>query len=315
MHARQGRIPSAYLLAGPEGVGKQCAALEMAKALNCEQPGEAGSCDACRTCRQIQRMVYPDVHRVTPSASGAIRIDELRQAFERIGLRPFAGRFQVGILDGADRLTEEAANSLLKTLEEPPTWSRFVLTTTEPSQCLPTIVSRCQVIRFQRLTASIIDAWLREQRQVDPETARVVSRLAQGSFARASELVEGWADHQARLAQLSARDAQPWLAWESPSDRQELAEWVGAAVSWLRDVALSAVSHDLPIQHADAAGAIHTQARGLDPERCASTAMRLVALRESLEQMANPRAVSALFREEWLKLLNSALVSSSAREQ
>lgn len=144
-HAAAGSVANAYLLTGPEGAGKRRLAIEMAKTLNC---ATSGPCDACSSCTQIAKGAHPDLHVLSPAgASDQIRIEPVRQLLERIWLRPFSSKYQVVIIDGAERLTEEAANSLLKALEEPPAHSRFMLLTERLSDCLPTIVSRCQLIR------------------------------------------------------------------------------------------------------------------------------------------------------------------------
>ena len=146
-HLSTGRVANAYLLVGPGGIGKRRLAFEMAKALNCISEGER-PCDTCITCGQIIRQVHPDVHVVIPAgASNQIGIEETRQLIGRVALRPFNARVQVAIIDGADRLTLEAANSLLKALEEPSPHTKFLLTTAQFGDCLPTITSRCQAIR------------------------------------------------------------------------------------------------------------------------------------------------------------------------
>jgi DNA polymerase-3 subunit delta' len=148
-HLASGTVASAYLLTGPEGEEKRRLALEMAKALNCTVETER-PCDQCSDCARIDRAIHPDVHLLSPSgASEQIKIDDIRALVGRISLKPFSAAFQVAVIDGADRLTEEAANSLLKALEEPADRTRFLLTTSRLSFCLPTVVSRCQVIRCQ----------------------------------------------------------------------------------------------------------------------------------------------------------------------
>ena len=148
-HLAGGRVAHAYLLAGPDRAQKRGLAIELAKALNCAAEG-AKPCDACATCSQITRGMHPDVHVLSPAgASETVRIEPVRQLLGRIALRPFNAAFQVAIIDEAEHLTEEAANSLLKSIEEPPSRTRFVLTTSRLSDCLPTIVSRCHLVRCQ----------------------------------------------------------------------------------------------------------------------------------------------------------------------
>lgn len=299
----QQRVAPAYLFAGPEGVGKRLTAAEMAKALNCEE-GFEGPCDRCDSCRRMARDVHPDLCLVSGhGASEAIRIDEVRQALARIALRPFMARYQVVIIDGAQRLTEEAGNLLLKSLEEPPSQARFLLISPQPTACLPTIVSRCKLIRFQRLSAEHIEAHLMSQGWCTPEVAASVNRLAQGSLSKAVTLAAQWDSYRAMVAHLGSSSPTAWLEWAVPTDRQELSQWLACAVAWLRDIAVAGAADDSLIHHYDAAASIRRQAQRLDRERCVETAMRLIALWESLEQMANPRLVGTLLREHCLALL------------
>ena len=162
-HLASGRVHSAYLFAGPSGVGKRRISVELALALNCAS-GTGEACGACPACRQISRGAHPDVHLVVPGGAGdQIHIEPMRHLLGRIALRPFSGRFQVAILDGAERLNEAAANSLLKSLEEPPAHARFVLLTPRLSQCLPTIVSRCHIVHCSPLPASTVRQLLAQQ--------------------------------------------------------------------------------------------------------------------------------------------------------
>ncbi|MBI3088071.1 MAG: DNA polymerase III subunit delta' [Candidatus Omnitrophica bacterium] len=314
-HLSKERVAPAYLFAGPEGVGKRLAAFELAKALNCEQsdglPAEAsaqaGPCDRCASCSRILRRMHPDVHLVSPQgAIETIRIDEIRHILGRIALRPFMARAQVVILDGADRLTEEAANSLLKSLEEPPASARFILLTSQPSDCLPTIVSRCQTIRFQRLSTEMIQRLLVSQQLCAAEAAPSISRLAQGSLSRARRLAEEWPAYQQMTAHLGAEQAARWLEWAIPNDRQEQAQWLAGSIAWLRDVAVASASDDTLLAHADASSSIRRQAGELGRDRCVDAALQLIEVWGSLEQLVSPRLVGSLLREQWLELTQPA---------
>jgi len=305
-HLESGCIAPAYLFVGPEGVGKHMAAVEMAKALNCDKVPR-GPCGACESCRRIARRVHPDLHELTSQgASEAIRIDEVWQVLGQVALRPFMGRWGVVILDGADRLTEEAGNLLLKTLEEPPSQARFFLITAKPFDCLPTIVSRCQAIRFHRLSDSVIEEFLVSARQCDRTVTRQVSRLAQGSLSQAIALATRWDTYRALVSQFGSTSSTPWLEWTVPNDRKELTVWLAASIAWLRDVAVASVADESLLNHCDAAAAIRRQAQGVDRERCLETAARFIELWASLEQFVSPRLVGTLMREHWLELLKSS---------
>src|SRR5688572_11820974 len=129
----RGTLPPSLLFAGPAGVGKRRTALALAQALNCENDG----CGTCRPCTRIERGVHADVLVVEPGDSGAIKIEQIREVVDRTGYRPFEGRRRVVIIDGADALVLNAQDAILKTLEEPPSASVFVLVTDRPDVLLP----------------------------------------------------------------------------------------------------------------------------------------------------------------------------------
>src|SRR5437588_6147366 len=148
--ASRGTLPPSLSFAGPEGVGKYTAAIALARALNCEKAGK-DACGACAACRRIARGVHADVLVLAPGETGSIKVDQVREAIDRSAYRPFEGRRRVVIVDQADALIPEAQNALLKTLEEPPAASVFVLVTARPDVLLPTVRSRCQRLRFAPL--------------------------------------------------------------------------------------------------------------------------------------------------------------------
>ena len=230
----QERVAHAYLLHGPDGVGKRAVAYEMARALQCpEQADEA--CDACPTCRKTRRMVHPDVHvnlphpwsqekdrdeedmgkrirRLGDNPYAAIdyvrrpslsdpsetsnqqvyyRIDQVRQdVIQPMSLARGEGAYKVNILIDAEKMREEAANTFLKLLEEPPPQTVFLLTTNRPEQLLPTILSRCQQLRFDPLLPETIEQALVDRENMAPDEASMLSRMADGSYSRALELAE-----------------------------------------------------------------------------------------------------------------------------
>ncbi|HJU56000.1 MAG TPA: DNA polymerase III subunit delta' [Pyrinomonadaceae bacterium] len=198
----EGRVPGALLFAGESGVGKKLFALELAKALNCREPQGAEACGRCSSCVRIAQSKFPEysddkdnreklVWSEHPDVALArpfnriLRIGPMREIEQEANFRPYEGRARVFIVEEAERLNEHSSNALLKTLEEPPRTSHLVLTTSRPAALLPTIRSRCQMIRFAPLTPAEIEKHLLEGRQVSKPDAHLLSRVARGSIGRA----------------------------------------------------------------------------------------------------------------------------------
>src|SRR4051812_27146125 len=186
----RGMLPPSLIFSGPAGAGKRQAAVATAQALNCLSPrGEGESYDACGTCAactRIARGVHPDVVIVEPGESGSIKIDQVRDVIDRAAYRPFEGRRRVVIIDQADALVPAAQNALLKTLEEPPSSSVFILVTARPDVLLATVRSRCPQLRFRPLSAADVAAVLVKSGRTEAE-ARAVAATADGSLGHALE--------------------------------------------------------------------------------------------------------------------------------
>ena len=158
----RGRVSHAYLFVGPEGIGKGLFARELATALLCKE-GRGEACDACRACRKVDHGNHPDValvRRIEQTAKGGARsqilIDQVREEIqEPIGYKPFEGSHKVFIVADAERMTEEAQNCLLKTLEEPPPRSLLILLAGRLEPFVDTVVSRCRIVRFRPLAAEL----------------------------------------------------------------------------------------------------------------------------------------------------------------
>jgi DNA polymerase-3 subunit delta' len=179
------RIGHGLIMAGPRGVGKHLFALSLAQALNCERPAGGDACGGCSPCRKITAGDHSDVRTIV--ADGAfIKIGQMREMSREAQFRPFEGRWKVIILDDADRLREEAANSILKTLEEPPPATLIVLVTSKPYGLLPTVRSRCQMLTFAPLGESDIRNHL--EKLGKNSDAALIARVCGGSIGRALEI-------------------------------------------------------------------------------------------------------------------------------
>jgi DNA polymerase III subunit delta' len=256
-------LPPSLLFSGPSGVGKRLTATALAQALNCERPiagGPPGGVDACGTCAacaRIARGIHPDVLVLEPGDSGSIKIEQVRDAVDRSAYRPFQGRRRVVIIDQADTLVAPAQNALLKTLEEPPSMSVFILVTARPDVLLDTVRSRCPRLTFRPLSTDDIAAALVARGQTETE-ARAVAAAADGSLGRALEaeaddFVQAREVAQQVLAYAAStpdprrriEGARELLAKSGgASEREQLAIHLRAMASILRDVELLATRAD-----------------------------------------------------------------------
>ena len=198
-----GRIVHALLFEGPRGSGKRTMARLMAQATVCS--GADKPCGVCPACKRFLAGSHPDV-RVMKPEKRTIGVDEVRALIDALSLRTYEGGKHIVIIEQADRLTPPAQNALLKTLESPAGEALFFLITDAPGAILPTIVSRCQTVRFHDLSVEEC-AGVLEARGIAPERARELAGMAQGSVGRALEIdgSEAWRDLRARvLASLEA---------------------------------------------------------------------------------------------------------------
>ena len=189
----RGRLAHAYLFAGPEGIGKRRFALQLAKALLCEARPRARleSCGQCPACTQVEARSHPDFFFVQrPEENLEMPIRVMQELCQALGLKPARGLRKVAVVDDADDFNEESANCFLKTLEEPPPYSLLILIGTSADRQLPTIVSRCQVVRFQPLSQALVSELLAEQGLTDPALVNRVARLSGGSMGQATALAE-----------------------------------------------------------------------------------------------------------------------------
>lgn len=216
------RLPGAMLFVGEDGIGKKRFALEVARALNCRTPKDYEACGVCPSCTRIVKLNYPqredadewtqiiwtdhpDVGLVV-APKRVLRVEQMRQIEKEANFRPFEGKARVFLIDEADKLNDASANALLKVLEEPPRTSYLILITARPAMLLPTILSRCQMIRFSPLTPAEIETHLTKNKLADIKTAQLRARAASGSIGRAlaGDLVTFTSQRKAMLKVLDA---------------------------------------------------------------------------------------------------------------
>jgi DNA polymerase III delta' subunit len=178
---RDGTLGHAYLLGGPEGLAKTAFARELAVAL----VASCGGCGRCEECERARRGVHPDLH-VLEREGELIRIEQVAPIIEELALKPFAAARRVWVIPEVEYLTAEAANKLLKSIEEPPSHVYFLLVTDRFERVLPTIVSRCQVVEFRPVSDGEVLAYLRDEFDLAGAQGEALARLSAGSVERAA---------------------------------------------------------------------------------------------------------------------------------
>ena len=182
---RSQRVPGALIFTGQSGVGKQRFALEFAKSLNCNYlDKDFNSCDSCSFCQRIDVNQFPDTKIITPDGQ-FIKVDQIRNIVNEVYYRPFEGKYRVYIIEMAERLREQAANALLKTLEEPPETSIIILLTSSLDSLLPTIRSRTIKLQFAPLSEEALSNYLNTNYPRPELEQKLLVKLAQGSIGRA----------------------------------------------------------------------------------------------------------------------------------
>ena len=310
-------LPPSLLFAGPRGVGKRRVAIALAQTLNCLESVQGDvfqtdACGHCAACSRIGRGMHPDVLVVEPDDTGSIKIEQVREVVDRAQYRPFEGRRRVVIVDEADAMGFPAQSALLKTLEEPPPASVFVLVSSTVDSLLSTVLSRCYRLRFGPLAVEeIVKMLMNDHGRTEPE-ARALAVDADGSLGRALaadtvNVAEARSDSQELLAKV-ARESNPtkrlaamktFLGGSAtPKQREHLSVRLRALSSLLRDLGVLSAGADLQIlANTDLSAELGQLAGAYDHDR-STRAFGIVdrALR-ALERNANPKNVAA-----WLVL-------------
>lgn len=177
---KSNRLSHAYLFVGPEHVGKMTLAFNLAQVLNCEAEETEQPCGSCTQCQRIADRIHADVQILGTNGRAEIGIDRIRDLEQSATLKPFEGRTRVFIIDGAEKLSTEAANSLLKTLEEPPPYVQLILLASNERLLLPTVLSRCHKLELRPVPVAKVEQALIERWNVAPEQAGLLARLSAG---------------------------------------------------------------------------------------------------------------------------------------
>lgn len=303
-----GRTAQAYLIVGPPGVGKATLGMLLAKAVNCE--GEDPPCGRCAQCVRVDRGVHPDVLVIRrgmtfdedeEGAGTRVGIGAVRQLIRDASLLPMAGRYRVFIILDAETMTVEAANALLKTLEEPPPHVLIILIAADDSALPETVRSRCLRLELRPVGTARV-AYLLRERGLEPDLARLVAALGRGRVGRSLALAQDaewlrWRqellDRQAGL--LASGDAAGALRWAQElaeafgRDRDLVFEALDLLAEWWRDVLLVQVGAPELITNRDREAEIRRAARDLSLDRVADAIRQIRRARRLLEQNVHAR--------------------------
>ena len=263
-----GALPHALLFTGIEGVGREAVAVALARACNCLQKisgekkdvqndrGEGGhrknnsissveSCGTCKACRKIESGNHPDIIHIKP-AGPIIKIAQVRALIHALAMKPYEARTRVVIIRDAQTMNPAAGNALLKMLEEPPERTILILIATQTMDLLPTIVSRCQHIRFNPISAIKLENMLISEQGLDREDAVAISAMANGSFSRAKAMISGnWINRRNWiLEEMKLLPSRPVghilaLAERLARDKEAISDALEVIKFWLRDLIIA----------------------------------------------------------------------------
>ncbi len=313
-HAARGETRHAYLFCGPPGVGRRTLALKLAQAINCETPIAPGEpCNACRNCKQIGEMRHPDLSVIFPTIpdpndrkilipnleAGIIRVEQIRDFRHLFALKPYQSQYRVALFVRFHQSNENAANALLKTLEEAPAHAILLLTADTPEQLLPTIISRCEILRLRPLSVSAIQADLM-QRGESSERANLLAHLSGGrpGFARRLAEDSSFLEQRAEMLDdlqtlLSASRVQKFAYAEKMSkDKDAMRQTILTWLSYWRDVMLRAVQSQTPLINEDLTMEIESLAGRVNLPAARKTVRRLENALSQMEQNVNTRLLA-----------------------
>ena len=304
---RTDTIAHAYLLVGPQHVGKGTLAVNLAQALNCDGPEPP--CGQCRSCQRILEGKHADVTHLSLDSKTEIGIDDIRGLQRLANLPPYEGKCKVFMIYDAEHLSTEAANSLLKILEEPPPRVVWLLLAAEEERLLPTVISRCQRLELKPVPSERVRETLVNSYNVDADKAKLLTNLCHGcpgwalSALANDDILEQRSQRIARLVSLLTANLEQKFAYaqelasQFSQKRRVAAETIGIWLDWWRDLMLIKGGCKEAIINADYELTLEEQARELSLGEIEDFLGRLCLLQEEMAKNVNPRLAL-----EWLML-------------
>ncbi len=300
-HVVNGTTRHAYLFSGPPGLGRHTLALRFAQALNCQTPASAGiPCGQCRDCRQIATMQHADLTIIeADSEGGTLKVDQIREARRTLTLKPYQSKYRVSIFLRFQEANDSASNALLKTLEEAPSYAVLILTADNPEQLLPTIVSRCEVLRLRPLSIEEIRKGL-ENKGIENNRAKLIAHISGGRFGYALRLVENddlLEMREERLNELltllpASRVVKFAYADKLSKDKDSMRQTILFWLSYWRDVMLRTAQAETPLVNMDRNVEIEDLASRMDLSASRRVVSRLESVLEKMDRNVNSRMLA-----------------------
>ncbi len=298
-HLRRDNLRHAYLFTGPQGTGRRTLALRLAQAINCPTPAAPGiPCGVCRTCRLTEAMQHPDLLIAQAEREGGtLKVEQIRALQRGLSLAPYEARRKIALLLRFEEAHPSAANALLKTLEEPPPNVIVLMTASDAEALLPTIPSRCEVLRLRPLPVDTVAQGLTTLRGIPAKEAALLAHLSEGRPGLALRLHTDPSLLETRrqalellLTLLPAPRVERFAAAERlAKDRSALKHTLRTWLSFWRDVLHHTSGANLPLINADYAEHIRSLAAGVSFETAGKCTQTLFTTLERLEKNVNPR--------------------------
>lgn len=249
-----GNVSHAYILSGEEGMGKRTLAEAFALSLMCQDRHGGEPCGQCHACKQVLSGNHPDVIYVTHEKPASIGVDDVREQIQdSIVIRPYSGRYKIYIVDEAEKMTVQAQNALLKTIEEPPSYGVILLLTANQDSFLPTILSRCVQLKCRPVGDEAGKRYLMEKLDISEEKAEICSAFARGNIGKmmdfaTSEEFQNMYDRMVRLLKnIKKMDISELLASikEMKDDSVDIYDCLDFMQLWYRDIVMYKVTKDI----------------------------------------------------------------------